>query len=112
MVYYRHKEKGGTQRLTMTEFISRNHGHSCYEIIIKTTNYEHYKATEDFARRLIGHAKPVPDNNVTLKKCPFCGGKARYIYSMPLNYVECTKCKALGATIVDAYEQRDGKKKR
>lgn len=33
-----------------------------------------------------------------------------YVYSMPLNYVECTKCKALGATIVDAYEQRDGKK--
>ena len=46
----------------------------------------------------------------SLKKCPFCGGKARYVYSMPLNYVECTKCKALGATIVDAYEQRDGKK--
>lgn len=45
-----------------------------------------------------------------LKKCPFCGGKARYVYSMPLNYVECTKCKALGATIVDTYEQRDGKK--
>ena len=45
-----------------------------------------------------------------LRKCPFCGGKARYVYSMPLNYVECTKCKALGATIVDAYEQRDGKK--
>ena len=46
----------------------------------------------------------------SLKKCPFCGGKARYVYSMPLNYVECTKCKALGATIVDTYEQRDGKK--
>lgn len=46
-----------------------------------------------------------------LRKCPFCGGKARYVYSMPLNYVECTKCKALGATIVDAYEQRDGKKR-
>lgn len=46
----------------------------------------------------------------SLKKCPFCGGKARYVYSMPLNYVECTKCKALGAIIVDAYEQRDGKK--
>lgn len=46
----------------------------------------------------------------SLKKCQFCGGKARYVYSMPLNYVECTKCKALGATIVDAYEQRDGKK--
>ena len=54
----------------MTEFISRNHGHSCYEIIIKTTNHEHYKATEDFARRLIDHAKPVPDNNVSCKWIP------------------------------------------
>lgn len=48
----------------MTEFISRNHGHSCYEIIIKTTNHEHYRMTEDFARRLIDHAKPAADNNV------------------------------------------------
>lgn len=47
----------------MTEFISRNHGHSCYEIIIKTTSHEHFKATEEFARRLIDHAKPVTDNN-------------------------------------------------
>lgn len=43
----------------MTEFITRNHGNSCFEIIIKTTNPEHYKATEDFARRLIDHAKPM-----------------------------------------------------
>lgn len=43
----------------MTEFISRNHGHSCYEVIIKTTSHEHYKATENFARRLIDHAKPM-----------------------------------------------------
>ena len=54
----------------MTEFISRNHGHSCYEIIIKTTDPEHYKATEDFARRLIGHAKPVTDNNDGCKWIP------------------------------------------
>jgi hypothetical protein len=43
----------------MTEFITRNHGNSCFEIIIKTTNPEHYKATQDFARRLIDHAKPM-----------------------------------------------------
>lgn len=54
----------------MTEFISRNHGHECYEIIIKTTSHEHYKATEDFARRLIDHAKPVTDNNVGHKWIP------------------------------------------
>ena len=43
----------------MTEFISRKHGNEGYEIIIKTDNHEHYKATEDFARRLIDHAKPM-----------------------------------------------------
>ena len=43
----------------MTEFISRNYGNEGYEIIIKTDSHEHYRATEDFARRLIDHAKPV-----------------------------------------------------
>ena len=43
----------------MTEFISRNCGKEGYEIIIKTDSHEHYRATEDFARRLIGHAKPM-----------------------------------------------------
>ena len=42
----------------MTEFISRNYGNKEYEIIIKTDSEEHYKSTEDFARKLIGHAKP------------------------------------------------------
>ena len=54
----------------MTEFITRNHGNSDYEVIIKTTDHEHYKATEDFARRLIDHAKPVTDNNVGSKWIP------------------------------------------
>jgi hypothetical protein len=43
----------------MTEFISRKYGNNGYEVIIKTDNHEHYKATEDFARQLIDHAKPV-----------------------------------------------------
>ena len=43
----------------MTEFISRNFGNKEYEIIIKTDSKEHFKATEDFARRLIDHAKPM-----------------------------------------------------
>ena len=43
----------------MTEFISRNYGKEGYEIIIKTDSHEHYRATEDFARRLIDHSKPM-----------------------------------------------------
>ena len=43
----------------MTEFISRNCGNEGYEIIIKTDSHEHYRATEDFARRLIDHSKPT-----------------------------------------------------
>ena len=43
----------------MTEFISRKYGNEGYEIIIKTDSHEHYRATEDFARRLIDHAKPM-----------------------------------------------------
>lgn len=42
----------------MTEFITRNHGQKEFEVIIKTDNKDHYKATEDFARKLIDHAKP------------------------------------------------------
>lgn len=45
-----------------------------------------------------------------LKPCPFCGGKAKRRYEMPYNWVECAKCHASSPLIVDAYEQRDGKK--
>lgn len=44
-----------------------------------------------------------------LKTCPFCGGKARLVYDMPYNAVQCKKCKVFGKTIVDSYEQADGK---
>lgn len=47
----------------MTEFISRKYGNEGYEVIIKTDCHEHYRASEEFARRLIDHAKPVTDNN-------------------------------------------------
>lgn len=43
----------------MTEFITRNYGNKEFEIIIKTDSREHYEVTEDFARRLIDHAKPM-----------------------------------------------------
>ena len=43
----------------MTEFISRNYGKEGYEIIIKTDSHDHYRATEEFARRLIDHEKPM-----------------------------------------------------
>lgn len=41
----------------MTEFVSRKYGTNSFEIIIKTDSEEHYKATEAFARHLIGHQK-------------------------------------------------------
>ena len=44
-----------------------------------------------------------------LKPCPFCGGKAKYVYSIPYNAVQCKKCKTFGKTVVDSYEQQDGK---
>ena len=46
-----------------------------------------------------------------LKPCPFCGGKASYVYSEPYNAVKCRKCKTWGKTVVDRYEQQDGKAK-
>lgn len=41
-----------------TEFITRNYGNKEFEVIIKTDSKEHYKETQDFARKLIDHAKP------------------------------------------------------
>lgn len=48
---------------TMTEFITRSYGNKEFEIIIKTDSHEHYRATEDFARRLIDHAKPMTNGD-------------------------------------------------
>ena len=42
----------------MTEFITRNYRNKEFEVIIKTDSKEHYKETQDFARKLIDHAKP------------------------------------------------------
>ena len=46
------------RRMIMTEFITRNYGNKEFEVIIKTDSEEHYKETQDFARKLIDHAKP------------------------------------------------------
>lgn len=43
----------------MTEFITRCcFGSKSFEVIIRTDDEEHYKAAQDFARRLIDHGKP------------------------------------------------------
>ena len=47
----------------MTEFISRKYGNDGYEVIIKTDNHEHYKASEEFARKLIDHEKPMTNGD-------------------------------------------------
>ena len=70
----------------MTEFISCKYGKEGYEIIIKTDSHEHYRATEDFARRLIDHSKPATNADriramsdkelneflCSILKCEFC----------------------------------------
>ena len=74
------------RRMIMTEFITRNYGNKEFEVIIKTDSEEHYKETQDFARKLIDHAKPQTNadrirsmNDKELKKficsmfkCEFC----------------------------------------
>ena len=47
----------------MTGYISYKYSKEGYEIIIKTDNHEHYKATVDFAKRLIDHSKPATNAN-------------------------------------------------
>lgn len=57
----------------MTEYISRNYGNKSYEVIIKTESKEHYKAAEEFARRLVGHEK-LTNNGVVVREdgCEVC----------------------------------------
>ena len=43
----------------MTGYISYKYSKEGYEIIIKTDNHEHYRASVDFAKRLIDHSKPA-----------------------------------------------------
>lgn len=66
------------RRMIMTEFISRIYGKEGYEIIIKTDSHEYYRATEDFARRLIDHSNcgtRILDNGHSWNYCPNCGSK-------------------------------------
>lgn len=71
----------------MTEFITRNYGNENFEIIIKTDSKEHYKATEDFARRLIDHAKPSP----TIEAKPVVHAHWKDI-GLETKHRFCTKC--------------------
>ena len=43
----------------------------------------------------------------TLLPCPFCGGKARWMYLKPIGWVMCKKCGASSAELSDNYEEAD-----
>ena len=47
--------------------------------------------------------------NKTLLPCPFCGGKARWMYRKPIGWVMCKKCGASSAAFSDNYEEADCK---
>lgn len=99
------------RRMIMTEFISRNYGNEGYEIIIKTDSHEHYRAAEDFARRLIDHSKPVTNaqkiramSDEELSKVirePFCDKRT---------HEECTisYCGVCDQCVLDWLQQQAG----
>jgi Lar family restriction alleviation protein len=45
--------------------------------------------------------------NKTLLPCPFCGGKARWMYRKPIGWVMCKKCGASSVALSDYYEEAD-----
>lgn len=54
--------------------------------------------------------KPWNKKKKTLKPCPFCGGKAKWMYVPPVGVIMCTECGASSKAIVDGQEQGDGKR--
>ena len=83
----------------MTEFISRNYGKEGYEIIIKTDSHDHYRATEEFARRLIDHAKPM--RNADKIRQMSDEELAKYLYQMQKNILRYV------ATVIGYSEEFD-----
>lgn len=87
----------------MTEFITRNHGQKEFEVIIKTDNKDHYKATEDFARKLIDHAKPQTNADriramsdeelVELLANISENGEYEFFCDNPKRMIACDNCK-------------------
>lgn len=87
----------------MTEFITRCcHAEERYEVIIKTDSKEHYEEAEQFARRLIGHEKPVTITNADrirtmtdeelaklLLKAPLCRAESRVACRSTKSCLEC-----------------------
>lgn len=53
--------------------------------------------------------------NIPLKKCPFCGGEAKFVKTDIAEYVQCTRCKAKTGAIssfeeaAKAWNRRVGK---
>lgn len=75
----------------MTEFITRNYGQKEFEVIIKTDSKDHYKASEDFARRLIDHTKPQTEADRIRSMSD--EALAQYLYALANKDFELTFCQ-------------------
>ena len=83
-----------------TEFIIRTYGNKEFEIIVKTDSKEHYKAAEDFARRLIDHAKPK--TNADRIRAMTDEEMADFFFESPvIEFEVCEYCKNFGGHFSD-----------
>ena len=78
----------------MTEFISRNYGNEGHEIIIKTDSHEHYRATQNFARRLTDHSKPT--TNADKIRAMIDEDLATVLRVFCIEIADCTDCPLYG----------------
>ena len=87
----------------MTEFITRCcHAEERYEVIIKTDSEEHYEEAEQFARRLIGHEKPVTITNADRIRAMNDEELADFFFESPeIEFRVCEYCEYFGGHASD-----------